>query len=55
MVKSIFDATMCECTKELEQQANDMDVILTHWKEYMQKYNVNLNDVIYDLRCVLEE
>ena len=54
MVKSIFNATVFECPKELEQQADDMDVIINICKDYMEKYNVNINDVTHDLSCVLE-
>jgi len=54
MVKSIFNATVFECPKELEQQAHDMDGIINICNDYMKKYNVNINDIIHDLSCVLE-
>jgi len=54
MVKSIFDATMCECPVELESQANEMVELTVSIDSYMRKHRLNLNDVIYDLKCIME-
>lgn len=55
MVTSIFDSTREECPDELEAQANSMVELTVIVSEYMRKYGVNLNDVIYDLRCIMED
>lgn len=53
-VQSIWEATMCECPDELKEQADDMDEIMRKCALYMHNHGVTLENMIMDIREVLQ-
>jgi len=53
-VQSIWEATKWECPPELEEQAEDMDKIMRCCALYMHDHGVTLENLLKDIRDVLQ-